>query len=175
MKFRKSSRSSSSEDDKIELQMTPMIDIVFQLLTFFIMTFNIVAQEGDFNIAMPAPGAMPIEIENTALPRKIVLVADDEGNLASISVNGTNLSFGVDDDNIPDFGPLHQLILKAVEDEGGPGSEGAQSLEVELVIDFKLKYKNTISAISAISGEKKGGEITKLIEKLRFAPPKRQP
>ena len=30
------------------LEMTPMIDIVFQLLVFFIMTFKIVSQEGDF-------------------------------------------------------------------------------------------------------------------------------
>ncbi len=40
--------------EKIELQMTPMIDIVFQLLIFFIMTFKIVEVEGDFNIKMPA-------------------------------------------------------------------------------------------------------------------------
>ena len=39
--------------EKIELQMTPMIDIVFLLLIFFVMTFKIVAAEGDFNIKMP--------------------------------------------------------------------------------------------------------------------------
>ena len=50
MKIR--NRDDRSED-KIELQMTPMIDIVFQLLVFFIMTFKIVTQEGDFNIKMP--------------------------------------------------------------------------------------------------------------------------
>lgn len=38
---------------KVELMMTPMIDIVFQLLIFFIMSFKIAAQEGDFNIKMP--------------------------------------------------------------------------------------------------------------------------
>ena len=38
---------------KVEMQMTPMIDIVFQLLTFFIMSFKIVAAEGDFDIKMP--------------------------------------------------------------------------------------------------------------------------
>ena len=43
----------SNADEKVEVQMTPMIDIVFQLLIFFIMTFKIVAQEGDFNIKMP--------------------------------------------------------------------------------------------------------------------------
>ena len=45
--------TTSSGQDKIELQMTPMIDIVFQLLVFFIMTFKIVSQEGDFNVKMP--------------------------------------------------------------------------------------------------------------------------
>ena len=44
-------------EEKIELQMTPMIDIVFQLLVFFIMTFKIVAQEGDFNVKMPLASA----------------------------------------------------------------------------------------------------------------------
>ena len=33
-----------------KLQMTPMIDIVFNLLAFFIITFRIPAVEGDFNI-----------------------------------------------------------------------------------------------------------------------------
>ena len=45
--------TTGSGQDKIELQMTPMIDIVFQLLIFFIMTFKIVSMEGDFNIKMP--------------------------------------------------------------------------------------------------------------------------
>ena len=54
-------RNTDGKGEKIELQMTPMIDIVFQLLVFFIMTFKIVAMEGDFNIRMPAaaPQAAP--------------------------------------------------------------------------------------------------------------------
>ena len=36
-------RNTGGDGEKIELQMTPMIDIVFQLLVFFIMTFKIVA------------------------------------------------------------------------------------------------------------------------------------
>ena len=47
-------RNANKAGEKIELQMTPMIDIVFQLLVFFIMTFKIVSMEGDFNIRMPA-------------------------------------------------------------------------------------------------------------------------
>ncbi len=36
--------------------MTPMIDIVFLLLVFFLFSFKIVVQEGDFNIRMPVAG-----------------------------------------------------------------------------------------------------------------------
>ena len=57
-----------SAPQKIELQMTPMIDIVFQLLVFFVMTFKIAAMEGDFNIKMPAAApsqGMPDEPTST--------------------------------------------------------------------------------------------------------------
>ena len=37
--------------------MTPMIDMVFQLLIFFILTLNIVDPEGDFNLRLPKPGS----------------------------------------------------------------------------------------------------------------------
>ncbi len=43
--------------DKVEMQMTPMIDIVFQLNIFFLFTFKIVLPEGDFNIRMPSAAA----------------------------------------------------------------------------------------------------------------------
>ncbi len=50
---------TTSDDRTIRLQMTPMIDIVFQLLVFFIMTFKIVSQEGDFHIKMPVANLAP--------------------------------------------------------------------------------------------------------------------
>ncbi|MFP6658896.1 MAG: biopolymer transporter ExbD, partial [Pirellulales bacterium] len=61
MKVRKKRKASGS--DKVELQMTPMIDIVFQLLVFFILTFKVVAQEGDFDIRMPVMGAPQEQLE----------------------------------------------------------------------------------------------------------------
>ena len=66
--------------DRIQLQMTPMIDIVFLLLIFFVMTFKIVAQEGDFNIKMPlaAPNASTID-DSLLPPLKLRLVADQDG------------------------------------------------------------------------------------------------
>ncbi|MFP6675633.1 MAG: biopolymer transporter ExbD, partial [Pirellulaceae bacterium] len=78
MKFR---HTTSSGDDKIELQMTPMIDIVFQLLVFFIMTFKIVAQEGDFNIRMPLASEGGAPDESQMPPYKLYLTANQDGTL----------------------------------------------------------------------------------------------
>ena len=41
---------------KVEIPMAPMIDIVFQLLIFFMLNLKIVAPEGNFNINLPKIG-----------------------------------------------------------------------------------------------------------------------
>ena len=76
---------------KVDLQMTPMIDIVFQLLIFFIMSFKIAVPEGDFSIRMPQPG--PTEPHPQLPPTLTVkLSADDAGELSGVQVNGVTLS-----------------------------------------------------------------------------------
>ena len=80
----------SRVDDKIELQMTPMIDIVFQMLVFFIMTFKIVTQEGDFNIKMPLAAASGAEVDPTALDMTLRLSANADGDFVTSS--GLDLS-----------------------------------------------------------------------------------
>ncbi|OYV83264.1 MAG: hypothetical protein B7Z73_16265, partial [Planctomycetia bacterium 21-64-5] len=75
MKIRKSAASGS---DKVEMQMTPMIDVVFQLLTFFVMSFKIVSQEGDFNIKMPLAAAGPSQEPQDLPPIKLRLTANGD-------------------------------------------------------------------------------------------------
>jgi biopolymer transport protein ExbD len=167
MKVRK---STSSGGDKIELQMTPMIDIVFQLLTFFIFTLKIVTPEGDFNVTMPAGGSAPTtSIEDVELPIRIKLSADGEGNLTRITRLNDGGGSG---QTFPDFESLKALIYERVKESGGPGSDGAKKLEVELDCDYGLKFEYTIAAISAVSGEKTGEDVEKWIERIKFTPPK---
>ncbi len=56
------------------LQLTSMIDVVFLLLIFFVMTFKIAAQEGDFSVKMPLQnaGGQPLE-PDADLPIKLRL------------------------------------------------------------------------------------------------------
>jgi biopolymer transport protein ExbD len=151
---------------KVEMQMTPMIDIVFQLLTFFIMSFKIVAAEGDFDIKMPlssrSEGPPP---EETFPPMKVRLVASSGGQLTKIKLNDND--FGVS------FDGLHNYIISVIGDERGPGSR-QETAEVELDCDPQLHYEHVIKAITAVSGYADAdGNIVKLVEKIRFTPPKK--
>ncbi|TWT72762.1 Biopolymer transport protein ExbD/TolR [Posidoniimonas polymericola] len=152
--------------EKIELQMTPMIDIVFLLLVFFIMTFKIVLPEGDFNIRMPLPSenTQPQPLETPTL--RLRLAANDNGELASVQMG--EKSFG----NGPDaFAQLHQYLRSIVQDDGGPGA--GDEPEVEIDADYNLRYDYTIRAITAISGYIENGDPHTLVEKIRFTPPKK--
>src|SRR5262245_28304949 len=148
--------------DKIPIDMTPMIDIVFQLLTFFCMTLKVSAAEGDFNIKMPlaAPRA-GLPDPNQLPPMKVRMRADSNGNLIELSLNDRVFAG-------PDrWRQLHDQLAFLV----GEGSLAA-SAEVELDCDFDLKYEHVIEAITAISGSvATDGQITKLVEKIKFAPP----
>ena len=44
------------QQEKLETNMSAMIDVVFQLLIFFMLTLKLIEPEGDFNINMPAMG-----------------------------------------------------------------------------------------------------------------------
>jgi len=149
--------------DKIPIDMTPMIDIVFQLLTFFCMTLRVSSAEGDFNIKMPlaAPRA-GLPDPNQLPPMKVRMRADGSGNLIELSLNDRLFSG-------PDrWKQLHNHIASLV----GEGSLAA-SAEVELDCDYRLQYEYVIEAITAVSGTLgPDGQIIKLVEKIKFAPPR---
>ncbi len=159
MKVRK---RSSDESSKVELDMTPMIDIVFQLLIFFIMTFKIVVQEGDFNVNMPAAAPSSSNSEPELPPICVRLTAGAGGELAGIRIG---------ERPVASFADLRNEIVGMVGQSSSP-SPLRETVEVELDCDRELHYGNVISAISAVSGYAKDGQIVKLIEKIKFAPPR---
>ena len=159
MKIRK-----KGEMGKIELQMTPMIDIVFQLLTFFVMTFKVNSPEGDFNIKMPlaALSSGPPD-ESLALQVKLRITADPAtGIMTGMQMNDTNIPNA-------DFAVLHSRLLGLVGTDSGPNSL-ASGTEVELDCDYDLRYEYVIRAITEVTGYVDRGKVVKLIEKIKFAP-----
>ncbi len=156
MKF----RHRDSDEERTELQMTSMIDIVFLLLVFFVMTFKISAQEGDFNVRMPLQGE-GAPSDSTQLPLKLRLISDGQGNLQEIVLND-NLSFGTN------WKDLRAYIVQTVGQPSGPDSDDGPEVEIDL--DYDLHYEHVIEAITAVTGYRRGNDIVRLIDKIRFAP-----
>jgi biopolymer transport protein ExbD len=169
MSFHRKRKPSS---DKVEQQMTPMIDIVFQLLAFFIMTFKVVSPEGDFNISMPS--AAPNLAAHTDVPLpplKIAMKADSEGVLSTIIVNPG----ATEAQSFRDTRSLANFIITKYGPDTGPNAL-IKDMEVELACDYKLHYEHAMAAVSAVSGfvDSKGDLIT-LFQKVKFSRPPKRP
>ena len=151
------------EAQKNQLNMTSMIDIVFLLLIFFVMTFKIVELEGDFTVRMPLAGSDSVAMDPTDLPLKLRMRADEQGRLASISLNEIDLG--------TDFDQLRANVVSLI----GTSTpiEGDEGPEIEIDTDYNLRYEHVIAAITAVSGYKDGNQVVKLIEKIKFAKPRR--
>src|SRR5687768_11344614 len=97
--------------DKIPIDMTPMIDVVFQLLTFFCLTLKVADLEGDFNIKMPlsAPreGQPPPEL---LPPLKLRMQANSAGDCSNLQL-GDRAFNGPDEER---WQELHNYIASVV-------------------------------------------------------------
>ena len=155
--------STKRGTEKAELQLTSMIDVIFLLLIFFVMTFKIAAQEGDFNVKMPIGGG-PGSADTTNLPIKLRLRAHADGELVDIVVNDS-LTFG------NDWTKLRGYVLNVTGGNTPPTPE--EGPEVEIDLDYNLRYEYVIGAVTAVTGQRLGDEVKRLVERIKFAPPRK--
>ncbi len=157
-------RTSSNLSEKVEINMTPMIDVVFQLMSFFMCTLKVIAPEGDFDIRMPlATAAAAVPDDQQVPPIRVRLAANADGQLTGITMNGSPVA---------DFAELRRKIVGLVGNDRGPNSL-AERTEVEFDCDFGLRYFNVVQAITAVSGTVEDGRIVELVRKIKFTPAKR--
>lgn len=150
--------------------MTPMIDVVFQLLIFFLFTLKIVTPEGNFDINMPLGKAAESSVSDAELqPLQVRLEAEPNGELSSLKLNGRDLG-----SDMQAFKRLNEEVHSIVQalQRVGPADDGAglEAQEVELDPDFRLDYKYVVSAISACSGRMAAdGTPVPLLSVIKFA------
>ena len=149
---------------KISIDMTPMIDIVFQLLIFFVMTLKIAPPEGELAMKMPAQGRSPDEQQIDSLPpMTLTLRVDDDGGCSQVLLN--QRSFAGENR----WQDLHDYVAELV----GEGDQRTD-VEVQIAADYDLRHEHAVHAITALSGSLDAqGKVQPLIEKIRFAPSKR--
>jgi biopolymer transport protein ExbD len=147
-------RRAAGDETKVELQMTPMIDVVFQLLVFFLFSFKIVPVEGEVGVNMPpiTAGAKPQsdDIELTEKV-KIKLRSSDDGRLIAILVGENQIgSSPIPEDQLSQH---MQLLTQLLRDSVvGPGGK-ADDAEVEIDVaetDRHLLYHFVIRVTNAV-------------------------
>jgi biopolymer transport protein ExbD len=145
-------RKQGGAADKVELQMTPMIDVVFQLLIFFLFSFKIVPVEGEIGVNMPPITSGSAKVSDDVDPvekARIRLVASESGELANILLGEKALGI----DAVALTTELKQSFVGA----GGKAGD----VEVEVDADRTLRYFYVIRVTNAIM---RAG-----IEKINFA------
>ena len=168
MKFRK--HRTTTPDTKVEIQMTPMLDMIFQLLIFFILTFKPVTDEGQFAVNMSSitggvnavptfvPGMgqadeqMQTEVQFNP-PFRIGLRAGPDGHLAQRGIV-------LGKRPVLSMGQLQAELLGVVGDT-------PEDFEVVIEADPGLQYQYIIQAVNAISHAG--------IKKINFGSPQPQP
>lgn len=153
-------RNRSVPAEGNQLQMCSLIDIVFLLLFFFVMTFKVASLEGDFNL-QSAQGASPAiaRPENIPVPLIVRLTATPGGDLADIRLN---------DAPLPDFDALHARVREVI---GADTVSGGEAVEVIFDCDYGLRYEHVVAALTAVSGFRDDhGAIVPLARNVRFAP-----
>ena len=152
-----------SKFERINPDMTPMIDVVFQLLTFFMLTLKSVIPEGDFDIRMQLGAAAAAAPDDQLVPPiRVKMTAAADGRLAGMTMNGSP---------VRDFADLRTNVVSIVGTDTGPNSL-AENTEVELDCDYGLSYENVVQAITAVSGMVRDGQVVELIKKIKFTPVK---
>jgi biopolymer transport protein ExbD len=149
-------RIRSHPQSGVKIDMTPMIDIVFQLLVFFALTLKVASLEGD--LAMQPSAERPTGASAPALmpALAVALRADEQGGLRSVELNGRPLA---------SIAALHQEVATNL---GADPALAAQT-EARLDCDEHLAYEHTIAAVTALSGMRLAdGQIQPLVGKVRF-------
>ncbi len=145
MRHKKHVRKSEGPD----IPITPMLDMAFQLLTFFVLTYKVMPSEGQFlmNLVPPQPATSitaeaPTDKPSDSMPTSLrtlptILRAGEGGSLAEIKVG---------EQTIPtDPVALEKELDKYFQDPDLPFD---QTL---LKVDPKLKYSELMLVINAFS------------------------
>lgn len=95
---------------KAELEIAPLIDVVFLLLIYFMVTASLIKKEADLSFMLPAKVDLPKSLD---LPIEVLIEISERGD---ILIEG--MVFGQEESNLDDL--LRQLLsLKEAADSSG--------------------------------------------------------
>jgi biopolymer transport protein ExbD len=161
-------RNRSWGDEEVQLNLAAMLDMAFQLLAFFILTFRPAPIEGQISLRMPPPQPLasanakqqageshpidPVQGFNTL---SIILTSDETGKLAQIFVAKQEVP--VDERSLTLFS---DYLGKMLNDPGSPFDQ------VVIQVPAKLHYYELMRVIGVCTRQTVGGDPHNKLSKL---------
>jgi biopolymer transport protein ExbD len=137
---RKRPKAPATEPD---LPITPMLDMSFQLMAFFILTFKPMDTEAQLALTLPIEQGGPSQVVPSVDPREededliVQVYANDNGTVADITAAPKTGSFSLG----PDTGALVKYLKERAQATGG------KPPKLRLEIADKLNYQYVIKII----------------------------
>ena len=142
---RKKKRFVEEPPVDVTLPITPMLDMSFQLLSFFILTFRPMPTEGQLAVNLPKVDAsQQIESDPTPPEEKkdeytVTLISGSGGEVANISMKGPTGDMG----NIRNFADLFDQLKKIPK----PSGRGAEGVAITVEASNDLVYGRLIDVM----------------------------
>lgn len=136
---------SAKVAESAEPDLTPLLDIVFQLITFFMLLINFSSENYDVHVRLPVAGsARPMDETQAVTDDKLVLNIDRQGHLLA---EGKSMFLQQGIGYIKHQAELINFNLKAAGQK--PKADGALPTTVILRADKDTAFTNLYSFITA--------------------------
>jgi biopolymer transport protein ExbD len=146
----RSRRYRPAGPEEVAFPVAPMLDMAFQLLAFFILTFKSPSAETHVDLDLPAtPAALPARSEGRAQPRSRRRVDTDLENDLLVRAEADDLgdlkSLRLGEAAVPDVPTLGRRLRRYTQLLEG------RALRVRLVADDRLRYEPAAQIIATCS------------------------
>ena len=126
----------------VTLPITPMLDMSFQLLSFFVVTFRPPSQEGQLSVDLPKVDASskPDQPIDSPIKDEYTVTVNGDTEIRSLSLKGP----AVTDKPVADTGSLFQQ-LKAIAE--AKGKNAGELISITIEADDRLVYSKLIEVM----------------------------
>jgi biopolymer transport protein ExbD len=156
-------RRKPSEDVEPDLPITPMLDMSFQLLAFFIMTFKPAPTEGQIAMSLPPAeeGGESLNVPDPTsvkpLKYAVRIIPDADGNIASMNIReegaadntGRDIGSDVQTGFLPEVKKIYQAEKDRAAREVAAGREAPPPPKLTLEIGDALKQGPVVALMDA--------------------------
>jgi biopolymer transport protein ExbD len=146
-------RKHKRDQGTVEMNLAAMLDMAFQLLTFFILTFRPAPIEGQLALHMPPP-VPQTKVEASTVNKS------DPGDLAQLDLDTLHLQVTADDSG--DVGTVS--VEKAPAVRGPVSGETLLALEKKLQTILGIQHVPYDRVQIAVDGKLRYGELMKIID-----------